>query len=302
MSKAPVIVGAGLAGLIAAHAWPNATIFEASPEPVEKHKALLRFRNDSVSRLIGIEFKPVLVRKGVWAHGTFCAPSIQLANAYAMKCLGRIVGDRSIWNLDAAQRFIAPDNLYEQLVDNVRGRARWGEAFDYAAASTQVISTAPMPVVLNALGVAKLTGLSFNMEPICVVRADVEACDAYQTVYFPESATTLYRASITGSKLIAEFAGEPDGVWLSFVERAFSISRMQLHNETTVHRQRYGKISPIDNDARKAILFKLTNEHNIFSLGRFATWRNILLDDVVDDIAVLKRLMRRGSYELLKDM
>jgi hypothetical protein len=30
-------------------------------------------------------------------------------------------------------------------------------------------------------------------------------------------------------------------------------------------------------------------------IGRFATWRNILLDDVVDDIAVIKRLMRHGG-------
>jgi hypothetical protein len=46
-------------------------------------------------------------------------------------------------------------------------------------------------------------------------------------------------------------------------------------------------------------LFRLTHEHNVFSLGRFATWRNILLDDVVDDIVQVKRLLKSSSaYDL----
>jgi hypothetical protein len=42
-------------------------------------------------------------------------------------------------------------------------------------------------------------------------------------------------------------------------------------------------------------LFRLTHERNIYSLGRFATWRNILLDDVVDDIAAIKKLLKANS-------
>jgi hypothetical protein len=52
---------------------------------------------------------------------------------------------------------------------------------------------------------------------------------------------------------------------------------------------------PIDDALRKQLLFRLTHEHNVFSLGRFATWRNILLDDVVDDIVQVKRLLKSGS-------
>ena len=58
------IVGTGLSGLIAAHIWPNANVFELSPSPIEQHKALLRFRSDVVSQVTGIEFKRVKVRKG----------------------------------------------------------------------------------------------------------------------------------------------------------------------------------------------------------------------------------------------
>ena len=60
--------------------------------------------------------------------------------------------------------------------------------------------------------------------------------------------------------------------------------------------QKYGKIAPIDEGKRKALIGHLSTEHNIYSLGRFATWRNLLLDDVVQDIAVIKRLMNSDGY------
>lgn len=54
----PIIVGAGLSGLIAACKFPQASVFEASPsEKPAGHQALLRFRNESVSRITGIPFK-----------------------------------------------------------------------------------------------------------------------------------------------------------------------------------------------------------------------------------------------------
>ena len=62
--------------------------------------------------------------------------------------------------------------------------------------------------------------------------------------------------------------------------------------------QRFGKIEPIADDERKSLLFRITHEHGVYSLGRFATWRNILLDDVVDDIVAIKRLARAAPYEI----
>jgi hypothetical protein len=61
--------------------------------------------------------------------------------------------------------------------------------------------------------------------------------------------------------------------------------------------QKYGKIIPLPDAVRKRVLHRLTQEHGIFSLGRFATWRNVLLDDVVQDIAVLRKLMKASQYE-----
>ena len=63
----------------------------------------------------------------------------------------------------------------------------------------------------------------------------------------------------------------------------------------SLDRRMAGKIVPLPDAARKRLLFRLTHEHGIYSLGRFATWRNVLLDDVVNDIAVIKRLARSGD-------
>jgi hypothetical protein len=291
----PRIAGAGLAGLLAAHAWPQAAVYDPQPEPRAHHRALLRFRTPAVSQLVGIEFRAVLVRKGIWYNSKYVAPDIQLANHYSAKCLGSIEADRSIWNIDPVERFIAPETLYEQLVEAVGDRIRWSTPCDYNDVSTGVISTAPLPVVLKELQID--TRLSFNRAPIHVARYRVPKCAVYQTVYFPHPEQPVYRASITGDLLIVEsVAGQaPDTLHMNDVMEAFGI--YSIDPIDTVE-QRYGKIVPLPPGERKALLHQLTVQHGIFALGRFATWRNVLLDDVVNDIAVIRRLLRSSEYDL----
>jgi hypothetical protein len=64
--------------------------------------------------------------------------------------------------------------------------------------------------------------------------------------------------------------------------------------DTTI--QPFGKIIDLPRRTREALLYELTREYNVFSLGRFATWRNILLDDVVNDIHVLDKLISASEY------
>lgn len=289
------IAGAGLAGLLAAHAWPQAEVFEAT-EPKAHHKALLRFRSEAVAKLIGIDFKAVTVRKGIWIEGGFVPPSIRVANMYSRKVVGSIESDRSIWNLDPVQRFIAPEDLYEQLVTSVGKRVHWGTAYDFAGqqAKAPVISTVPLPLVMNALD--EPAPIDFKRAPIRVHRFRVPASAVYQTIYFPSHETPVYRASITGDLLIVECVTdktfyEDD---LGEVLDAFCCRSV---DKIDVVDQKYGKIVPLEAGVRKALLHRLTAEHGIFSLGRFATWRNVLLDDVVEDIAVLRRLLRSSEYE-----
>lgn len=296
----PLIVGAGLAGLLAAHAWPRATLMEREAAPREAHRAVLRFRSAAVSHLTGVPFRKVRVRKGIWWDGAFHAPNIRLANMYSLKCLGRVAADRSIWNIDSVDRWIAPDDLYAQLLDACSNRIIWNTRAPYDDPRRAVVSTAPLPSVLAKLGV-KVADDTFMRAAISVARFEVAGLDAYQTIYFPGEETLLYRASATGSTLICEFAGEPDESAFSrgcgMARQAFGIASLELGaNEITT--QPLGKIEPLPDEHRKALLFKLTSQFNIFSLGRYATWRNILLDDVVDDITVIKRLMSSAKYDL----
>ena len=292
-----MIVGAGLAGLIAAHVFPSMPIFEASPAPTESHKALLRFRSSSVGDLTGVEFRPVTVRKGIWSQGEFRQPDIRLANLYSQKVIGSLA-PRSVWDINTVTRWVAPEDFYQRLVDAVASRICWGAQFKFmdAAHGTPVINTAPMPIVLRDLGIG--VDAEFARAPIDVLRYRVHGADVHQTVYFPDADTSVYRASITGDLLIVELmptcAFPHDG--MSVVRDSLGIDRSQMQPIDRVT-QRYGKVVALPDVTRRALLAKLTREHNIFSLGRFATWRNVLLDDVVKDCAVVKRLMTASEYE-----
>jgi hypothetical protein len=316
-----IIVGAGLAGLLAAHAWPAAPVFESAPEPSAAHKALLRFRSDAVARLTGIEFRPVTVRKGIWYNERYVQPDIQLANMYAVKVTGSLSGDRSIWSLEPVTRFIAPEDFYEQLIAAVGPRIKWACPFDFelrneflrSGKAEAIVSTAPMPLLLKLIPPPAGYDLpEFRKAPIRVARYRVAQCDVHQTVYFPSAALKIYRASITGSLLIIEsmVSGITDHAHPKSVPQhefddtmslqqachAFGLDQAAVEPMGTVE-QRYGKIVPLNDALRKQTLFWLSQQYGIYSLGRFATWRNVLLDDVVKDIDVVRKLLKSSPYD-----
>jgi len=68
--------------------------------------------------------------------------------------------------------------------------------------------------------------------------------------------------------------------------------------------QQYSKINYLtDADRHSAEIFQMwaTINHNIFSLGRFATWRaGLLLDDLVSDVAKIANWIERGTFAMMK--
>lgn len=302
------IWGAGLSGLLAACAFPHADIFEAqSSDHYVGHKALLRFRSTVVSDLTGIPFRKVRVHKGLFLDRSFVPPSIALANWYSMKVTGRLA-DRSVWNLDPVDRYVAPEDFLDQLLARHAPRIHW--SCDALAAHDPLrptVSTLPLHVMLRWVAdksggrTAEEYWPSFpqmQRSSIVVRRWRIPNADVFQTVYFPDPARKLYRASITGSMLIEEFVGEVGGNGPQQDTRAaFGLGNGSYDSLGEVA-QSHGKIVPIEDGFRKSLILDLSMNHNVFSLGRFATWRNILADDVVHDIAVIRRLIHASQYEL----
>lgn len=309
------IIGAGLAGLLAANIFQRAHVFEAGAKSQLSHRAVLRFRSRAVGEAVGIDFRPVTVHRGIWLGDKFVRPSIQLANLYSRKVIGRVM-DRSIWKMEPVERYIAPENIVEQLAERCVGRISWSTPFDGHFGEEDIVSTMPMPTLLgimDAQGIIPATkepASQFGAQPITVRRWRVPNADVFQTIYFPDPSMALYRASITGDLLIAEYmadvCGEADrakayggsDVALAEAFGLLAADSMPVALDST--RQRFGKIAPIDDAWRRQFILWATMSHRVYSLGRFATWRNILLDDVLQDISVIKRLITGGAYHAAK--
>lgn len=292
-----LIFGAGIAGLLAGTQFQTATILEAGPEGHTAHKALLRFRTSAVGDAVGIPFRRVCVRKGIWFDGEFVPPSIEMANRYSRKVIGRMI-DRSIWNIDSVERYIAPENFIEQLIERCAKRILWQTPVNESvmrscrASNDSIISTIPMSTMTRLASFVTADEPSFHYAGIHVRRFRVPQADVYQTVYYPSPDTQLYRASITGSLAIVEYSEHADEYpWWE----AFGLHPLDFEPIEHVT-QRFGKIAPIDDAWRRQYIFDLSQRDKVFSLGRFATWRNILLDDVLQDLSVIRKLMTASAY------
>jgi hypothetical protein len=318
------ILGSGMGGCLAAILNPNSLVLEASEGPPTNHNAVLRFRTDAISKATGIPFKKVHVNKAIYYRGELMDHATPLtANLYSKKVTGKIL-QRSIWSLDPVERYVAPPDFHNRLLDMIGPRRiRYGEVVEsidlasiqctgdrkgYARRNAEpVISTIPMPVLSKATGIALDSSL-FGRMPIITARCHVHNCDVNQTIYFPDPETKLYRATLTGGELILEYSGEFTGNYdFDIVDLHENIiPSLGLDNADigamTFGSQKYGKIAPVDPATRKAFMFEATRQLNIFSLGRFAVWRNILLDDVYNDVFVIRQMIEQSHYDIKKGM
>lgn len=293
------IIGAGLAGLLAGSVFPRAKIFERGSEQQASHKAVLRFRTPAVGEAVGVEFKKVTVHKGIWANGFFARPNIQLANLYSKKVINRYA-DRSIWKIEPSERFIAPEDLIEQMVERCARRIEWdcsvGLGLLRDASNAPIVSTIPMNLMCDMVMDPNAPCPDFKFAPITVRRWRIPDADVFQTVYFPDPETNLYRVSITKGLMIAEYMNEADSYHFFDAFGLNSSDCVALDNS----KQRYGKIAEIDNDWRRSFIHHLSSTQSIYSVGRFATWRNLILDEVIHDLHVVKKLIASSEYDRMK--
>lgn len=294
------IFGAGLAGLIAGCVFPKAKIYERNAVPFVSHQALLRFRTNKVSEITGIKFRKVTVLKSIWSEGKEVLPSPRIVALYSNKVSNKYE-NRSIMDISMETRYIAPDNFHHLLIDDMRDRITDNYTIDEKDYERNIIEDndpiiSTLPLTINA----KMLGYDFqtsrNTNKIYVNKFEIRHCDMYCTVYYPDKDITVYRASITGNKLIIESTEKMlnNDLWL--VKYSLGLTSTQLNQTLEDYVQPMGKLTKVNDDERRVMIYKMSHDYNVFSLGRFALHKNVLLDDVANDIFVIRSMINDDSY------
>lgn len=299
----PLIVGAGMAGLIAGSMLrgQHAGIIEAKSSLPHNHAALLRFRSSVVGDATGIPFRPVQVMKAVYSPTNPVRDAIQ----YSRKVTGS-PAIRSIVSANGAieTRWVAPADFIERLAAQNAGTIGYDQPFQNTG-GRPVISTVPMPTLMEILAYPGREEIDFRSREGWVLSADLLDIDICATLYYPNPALAPYRASITGNRLIIEgikvdmafgtknsqsAIGLIDAILEDFGLGAFDVSNVSMKD------QPYAKILSIPEDVRKRFIMWASDRYDIYSLGRFATWRpGLMLDDIVNDVRVIHRMIETGD-------
>lgn len=299
------IYGAGLAGLITANMlrMHKPTVHESQDKLPDNHGALLRFRSNSAEIETGIKLKKVNVDKCVFNDGHIShgfAP-IQAKNSYSQKVTGACLS-RSINSLDSVTRYIAPDDFIEKLSSSVpinfSDAMTANEIIHCQNHNTPIISTIPMPVLMDIVGWHDKPEFHHKEIWSLVAEIDEPHCDVYQTVYDASADSASYRFSITGNKFIVEFVKDPTeypdhhsaAKEMLIGLFGFHADKIKITSASIKH-QYYGKLLPIDEQKRRSFILAMSNEMGIYSVGRFATWRQLLIDDIIKDVRVVEQLI-----------
>jgi hypothetical protein len=311
-----IIIGAGMAGLLAGGMirGQKVTVYESAKDLPNNHSAVLRFRSSIVGDVLGIEFKAVQMMKCVEKYNNPVADNL----AYSLKCNG-IATLRSIMSADASvqTRYIAPHNLIQLMADRINGSIEFSkvvESEDLKRCGTPVISTIPMPTLMQILDYPDKP--IFRFVNGYNINAIIHNMDAYASVYVPSPLKEYNRISATGNRMTMEYSmphstnaeltskvqllnDNEDLLIRQAREGAFALGILEPDFEkVTVSVQKYSKILPIEEGDRKRFIMWASDTYGIYSLGRFATWRpGLLLDDLVQDVRVIQRIIRIGSYD-----
>ena len=310
------IIGAGMAGLLAGGMIRDqpVTLHESASTLPNNHSAVLRFRTSIVGDALDIPFKKVRMMKTShpWRN------PVADAMAYSMKTNGTATL-RSVTtaNGEISERYIAPENLIMELGTRLNGPVFFDSkinSIDLSAMPRPIISTIPMPVLMKLLHYTDMP--KFNYVNGFNINCTLPDGDAYVSVYVPNPKDAFNRISLTGDKLTIEFSAPDqsadevkrrvdviksnDVILNELVNRALyylSLEGCKWHS-VKVSLQPYSKILPINEGERRRFIVWATDQHGIYSLGRFATWRpGLLMDDVVNDVRVIRKIIKNGSYE-----
>ena len=296
------IFGAGMAGLIAARMLVDRhpVVMERQEALPNNHHAVLRFRSSIVGDATNVPFRKVQVNKCVLSDES--SHPIRDAAVYSRKVTGKLHA-RSILNTETSERYVAPGDFLQRLASTAD--IQFGIDFqdwshNLIRSRGPVISTIPVPLMMGMFAWPKKP--EFNSSKGWTIKASVHAsleCSLHSTVYSARVNDIWYRASLTGSELMIEGVGEEPELShasdvLQYVAGHFGLRFEDIAN-WQVYPAKYQKIADLKSEDRESVkrfVMWLSNEHGIYSLGRFATWRpKLLLDDLVNDVRVIARLI-----------
>ena len=309
-----LIIGAGLAGVVAQNALSNHDLSivdkKLDPDIFGDHSAVMRFRDDRLANLLGISLKEVTVYKAYALGGQLCTePNITANNCYSLKT-HESLSERSLKDCGVQKRYLFDSSIKAQRV--ISGATLkciykeydidTGEKFIAQFSSSQMntfeiqydycISTIPMPTILKAAGIKH--SIIFGSEVIHVYTAKINIpSDVHQTIYFPEADDPAYRITIEGQRIIAESMEELNGNDMCYLVDEFFGLHPNYYDDWK-HSKQIGKLREVDSNRRKAMMVQL-NKLNIYSLGRYATWRSIRADHLVGDIERIKHFINVSS-------
>ena len=336
--KRVIVVGAGLSGLIAANLLKSRgydiEVYESQTALPDNHQAVLRFRSPILGEVLGIPFKRV--------QALLClAPSAHRAQnpmlhalAYSYATTGNRRTDRSITRLldgpKVVERWVAPPDFRSILFERIENDARLGHPWEIdhvrELSSTTIVSTIPMNATCVSLWKPNLAPPllekpDFQANQYVVISADVLNTDAYGSIYNPY--TTEHdpwtRISINGSRAMMEISLTwTDNVLISDGQRDYFIKMFEniltylldleidySQGSPQFYHSRTDRILPIPDRFRKAFIMHLTDKHNVYSLGRFATWRpGMLLDEIIQDTNIIASMIEGDTaprYEAKAD-
>jgi len=305
-----IIVGAGIAGAMAFSYFSTYNPIIFAKDTGIKHDAVFRVRDPRVGMLLGVPLEKIMVTKEVlWQDRLWDKASITAMNMYSLKTNGRIAS-RSISDLGVKERYLISGaysinaeravlkgiEAGSALVQNVHS----GE--EMAIPDDICISTIPLPVMLDACHEEYDRNL-FRYEPIFVTRCSIKErdCTVNQTIYVPEMEYHTYRMTLEKETLIFEsVGGYPEKEEVMALSKFFCVTPDAAVRSS----QEFGKLLPHtadEDDLRRMHIFDLTEKYGVYSLGRFATWKSIRTDDLLDDLDHIMSVMGvskiRRKYE-----
>lgn len=325
-----VVIGSGIAGCLAANFFKaeEVVVVEKSPKINfnSSHNAVMRMGDQRIGLILGSRLKKIEVKKEFYWDGViYKDPPISAKNSYSLKVSG-IIQERSIKRPSGGRYLFDEDKNYLkgirrhfssevikiedkflELKDLVSSRI-YREEYDVC------ISTIPLFSLGKIIGWEEFD-VFFDLRRVYTCVFDIGksfpvSSEVNQTIYVSDICFDMYRATLQGCKMIFEFVGleeekenkEREGKWgkeIIEIMALFGIPNPILYfdpDEFEFKRNSQGKISKIDEGKRKGILSSITEEYNLYSLGRYATWKpQLMVEDLVQDLERIREMIKIGE-------